>query len=113
MAGQIIPAQSRRRALRLIEIKLGIIEFVFGVYRQMAVHEILRTRQRIQSYSPIITASPELIGSLSKENPRAHSAVKPLGGIVHCRLGTTIWSHGYRPDCLYLYHQGNPEPSLI
>ena len=51
MAGDIIPAQSRRRALRLIEIKLGIIEFAFGVDRQMAVHEILRTRKRIQPYS--------------------------------------------------------------
>lgn len=63
----------------MIEIKLGIIEFVFCVDRQMAVHEILHTRQRIQSDSPIITASSKLIGGLSEENPGAHAAVKLQG----------------------------------
>ena len=76
MAGDIIPVQSRRRALRLIEIKLGIIEFVFGIDRQMAIHEIFHTRQRIQSYAPIVTASSELIGRLREENSRAHAAVQ-------------------------------------
>ena len=79
MAGDIVPAQSRRRALRLIEVKLGIIELVFGIDRHMAIHEIFQTRQRIQSYAPIITASSELIGRLSEENPWAHAAVQLEG----------------------------------
>jgi hypothetical protein len=47
MAGHIIPLDPRRLTLRLIEIKLRVIEFVFGVDRQMAVHKILRSRQRV------------------------------------------------------------------
>ena len=57
MAGDIIPAQSRCRTLRLIEIKLGIIEFVLGIDCQMAVHEILRPRQCIYSDLSIVTAA--------------------------------------------------------
>ena len=79
MAGHIIPPQPRRLTLRLIKIKLRVIEFVFGVDRQMAVHEIFRPRQRVQAHSSIITASSKLVGSLSEENAWAYAGVQLKG----------------------------------
>lgn len=67
MAGHIIPGQSRRLTLCLTEIKLGIIEFILGEYRQVAVYEKLRPRQGIEPH-PSNRANCNRFGSCSLSN---------------------------------------------
>lgn len=79
MAGGIVSPQPCRLTLHLVEIKLSIIELIFGEDRHVPRHEILRARQRIQADSAIVTASSKLIGGLGEENTGAHPGIELEG----------------------------------
>jgi hypothetical protein len=57
----VLPAQAGRGTLHGGEIKLGVIELVFGKHGEIAVHEIFHAGERIQTNTPIVRAASELI----------------------------------------------------
>ena len=79
MAGGVIPPESCRLTLRLVEIKLRVIEFVFGEDGQMTIYEIFRACEVVQANSSIIAASSKLVGRLGEENAWAHAGVHLQG----------------------------------